>query len=182
VKRILLLTLTVAFSIPALHAQLRIGAKGGGSFSYHTQQLATGEWRNSAHMGLMANFYLFEFPFGGFALQLETVYNRKGGNGLQCDYVDVPLCVMYRLTLRHSAPIIFAAPYYSFLDRKRALYPEVENFSVASRDYGVKVGGGVELQFFQLTAAYTIGMSKLASAAESYNRGLEVSLGFFFLR
>ncbi|MDR3297663.1 MAG: hypothetical protein LBS94_05460 [Prevotellaceae bacterium] len=181
-KRILLLTLAIALSSPALHAQLRVGAKGGGSFSYHTQQIATGEWRNSGHVGLIANLYLFEFSFGGFAVQPEAVYNRKGGNGLQCDYVDVPLCLMFRLSLPHSAPVIFAAPYYSFLVRKRAIYPEVEDFSVASRDYGVMVGGGVELQFFQLTAAYTMGMNQLASDAKAYNRGVEVSLGFFFLR
>jgi hypothetical protein len=184
VKRFLLICLTI-FTFAPLYGQFTVGAKVGGTFARQQQAESSGYgWSYSYHAGLALNVYLAEFSFGGFAVQPEILYNQKGEEGLQLGYVEAPLGVIYLLNLGKVIPYVFVAPYYAFLVSVGLDRPEGGEGSYAKNDYGVKLGGGVELQYFQLSASYGKGMGNVAkaNALSSRNVCIEISLAYFFLR
>jgi hypothetical protein len=184
VKRFLLICLTF-FAFAPLYGQFSLGAKAGGTFA-RQQQEETGNygWSNSYHAGLALNVYLAEFSFGGFAVQPEILYSKKGEDGLQLGYVETPLEIIYLLNFGNVIPYVFVAPYYAFLTDQSADRPESAAVSYAKNDYGVKFGGGVELKYFQLSASYGKGMCNVVKSGASSSRNIsaEFSLAYFFLR
>jgi hypothetical protein len=184
VKHFLLIFLTF-FTFAPLYGQLWVGAKSGGTFVRRQQMEGSGSgWSSSYHAGVAVNVYLAEFSFGGFAVQPEALYNRKGGDGLQLGYVEVPLNIIYQLNFGNVIPYVFVAPYYAFLVNEMGAKATDGAISYAKSDYGVKLGGGVELWYFQLSAAYVRGLGNVvkSDALASRNAGAEISLGYFFLR
>ncbi|MGL4364260.1 MAG: hypothetical protein ACRCSB_03530, partial [Bacteroidales bacterium] len=51
-------------------------------------------------------------------------------------------------------------------------------------DWGLKLGVGFEISQFQVAVAYRHGLYNLSKTVSKsiYNRGIEASLGYFFLR
>jgi hypothetical protein len=184
VKRFLLICLTF-FTFAPLYGQLSVGAKAGGTF-VQRQQPESGAygWSSSYHAGLALNVYLAEFSFGGFAVQPEILYNRKGEHAGHLEYLELPVGVSYLLNFGNVIPYIFAAPYYAFLVNVSTYGREESDVSYAKTDYGLKLGGGVELRYFQLSASYGKGMRSVAKggAASARNVSAEISLAYFFLR
>jgi len=181
----------------ALKAQLALGVKGSVAFVGQEASSAPSSWRSTGNVGLAVNLYIAEFSFGGFALQPEALYSNKGGivqqqNALlrredgveKLRYVEVPLGLIYLLNFGSIVPYISAAPYYAFLlsQRSELRGQEAAVDTYRGGDYGVKLGGGVELKRFQLSAAYSHGLCDVSKGGKGvYNRGVEVSLGYFFL-
>jgi hypothetical protein len=165
-----------------------LGAKAGATFARQQQPAATAGgngWSNSYHVGLALNIYLAEFSFGGFAVQPEVLYNRKGQDGLQLNYVETPLEIVYLLNFGNVIPYVFVAPYYAFLVDKRLDMPEsAAAAAYAKNDYGVKFGGGVELRYFHISASYGKGLCDVikSEGLSSRNISAEFSLSYFFLR
>jgi hypothetical protein len=184
VKRFLLICLTFFIFAP-LYGQFSVGAKGGGTFAHRQQAASEGYgWSSSYHAGLALNVYLAEFSFGGFAVQPEILYNRKGEEGVRLGYVELPLAISYLLNFGNVIPYVFVAPYYAYLTSVRVDRHEENVPAYAKNDYGLKLGGGVELRYFQLSAAYSKGMRDVAKSntASFRNIGTEISLAYFFLR
>ncbi|MDR2937339.1 MAG: PorT family protein [Prevotellaceae bacterium] len=176
----------------ALNAQLAVGAKGGVNFAQQEVNSALLDQRITYNAGLAFNLYLAEFSFGGFALQPEVLYSNKGSmqqvsDGVWTDklsYVEVPVGLTYLLNFGSVVPYISVAPYYAFLVSQKS---EIRGLEEAinlykNADYGIKIGGGLELQKFQISAAYSLGLCDISkSGAGVYSRGVEISLGYFFL-
>jgi hypothetical protein len=180
----------------ALRAQLALGVKGGVVFAKQERNDFSTTLRNTGNIGLAANLYVAEFSLGGFALQLEALYSNKGGVVHQRDmwegsddrieklsYIEIPFGLIYLLNFGKVVPYISVAPYYAFLvSYESKFYQQGLKDSYKSNDYGVKLGGGVELKRFQLSAAYSRGFCNVSKdGKEIYNRGVEISLGYFFL-
>lgn len=142
-------------------------------------------WSNSYHAGLAFNVYLAHFSFGGFAVQPEASYNRKGRDGLYLSYVEAPLGLIYLLNFGSVIPYISVTPYYAFLlSTENGRQQGGASQSFAKNDYGVKLGGGIELRRFQISASYAWGMCNIAKGSNValYNISTEISLGYFFLQ
>lgn len=175
---------SLVLAVAPLYGQFSVGVKAGGTLAYLQQE---GDdvfgWSNSYHAGLALNVYLAEFSFGGFAVQLEPLYNRKGRDGLHLSYVELPLGLIYLLNFGNVIPYISIAPYYAFM---LSVKDDMQNGSrsFAKNDYGVKLGGGLELWRFQVSASYGWGLCNIAkdNAGASYNRSTEISLAYFFLQ
>lgn len=173
------------FTFVPLYGQFSVGAKVGGTFAHQQRAAGEGYGRSSSyHAGLALNVYLAEFSFGGFAVQPEILYNRKGVEGVQLGYVEAPIGVSYLLNLGNVIPYIFVAPYYAFLASMRVDRREESAVACAKNDCGVKLGGGVELRYFQLSASYCKGLCDVAKSGEASFRNIstEISLAYFFLR
>lgn len=190
--------LTVLCCLPAaLKAQLAIGAKGGVSLAGQEVNGAMSSLRNTYSVGLALNVYLAEFRFGGFAVQPEVLYSNKGGVLQEKDatghwedqtdklsYVEVPIGLTYLFNFGSVVPYISVSPYYAFLVSQKSEFRGLEKKLdlYKSGDYGVKFGGGVELKKFQISAAYSLGLCDISKSGKGiYSRGVEVSLGYFFL-
>jgi len=169
----------------ALRAQIAFGVKGGGNFSRLALSNESSTWINSYHIGMGLNMYIAEFRLGGFAVQPEVLYNNKGASSASRDdelsYLEIPLGLIYLLNFGNVVPYISVAPYYSFLLAQKSEYFKTlhEESSYYNRDYGVKLGGGVELRRFQVSVAYSLGLCNISKAQTAYNRSIEISLGYF---
>jgi len=198
--KFLLCALTLCSQHPALKAQLAVGFKGGAVFAQQERSDFATSLRSSGNVGLAVNLYAAEpfrsFDRFGFALQPEVLYSNKGGVVHQRDqaahsddrveklsYVEVPFGLIFLLNFGKVVPYVSAAPYYAFLVSHKSEFHEQGLDSYKRGDYGVKLGVGVELQKFQLSAAYSEGFCdvSLKSGKKIYNRGVEISLGYFFL-
>lgn len=191
-------TLALCLAAPTLHAQLAVGVKGGVSLAQMSVDGKSSGWGSSYQAGAALNVYLAEFSFGGFGLQPEVIFNSKGGVVQQSDlsqhwedrverlsYVEIPVGLIYLVNLGSVVPYISVAPYYSFLVEQKSEFRGLESSEnrYGSSDYGVKLGGGIELRRFQISAAYSFGLCDIAKSGSQsiYNRGVEISLGYFFL-
>jgi hypothetical protein len=98
-------------------------------------------------------------------------------------YVEIPFGLIYLLNLGKVVPYISVAPYYAFLvSQKSEFYRQELKDSYKNNDYGIKLGGGVELKRFQISVAYSRGLCDVSKDGKGiYNRGVEISLGYFFL-
>jgi hypothetical protein len=174
----------VSLAVAPLYGQFLFGVKAGGTFARLQQEAEGGySWSSSYHTGLALNIYLANFSFGGFAVQAEALYNRKGREGLHLNYVEAPLGLIYLLNLGRVIPYISVTPYYAFLlNVEAAEQDDVKTF--AKSDYGVKLGGGVELRRFQISASRVWGIRNIAKDgnAVAHNLSTEISMGYFFLR
>lgn len=190
--------LAMCLAATTLQAQLAVGAKGGVSFAQMDLAGASTGWRTSYQAGLALNLYLAEFSFGGFGVQPEVLYTSKGGVVKELDqslhwedrmemlsYVEIPVGLVYLLNFGSVVPYISVAPYYAFLVSQKDEFRGQEDAESGYRsgDYGIKFGGGIELRRFQISAAYSLGLCNIAKsgATSIYNRGVEISLGYFFL-
>ncbi len=183
-------------SFTALYAQLAVGAKGGVSFAQQNVNETPSGWRTTYQVGLVLNLYVAEFSFGGFGVQPELLFNNKGGTVQVADasqywegnaklsYIEMPLGFIYLMNFGGVLPYISVAPYYAFLvsqkNEVRGQESSANNYK--NSDYGIKFGGGIELHRFQISAAYSLGLCDISNSGKGvYNRGVEVSLGYFFL-
>jgi len=186
--KFLLCALVLCCPHSALKAQLAVGVKGGVVFAKQDRSDLPTHWRSTGNVGLAANLYLAEFSFGGFAIQPEVLYSNKGSdvqqNDVKLSYVEIPFGLIYLLNFGRIVPYISVAPYYAFLvSQKSDFRGQTSNVDTyKSGDYGVKLGGGIELKRFQLSAAYSLGGCDVSKDGKKiYNRGVEISLGYFFL-
>jgi hypothetical protein len=128
----------------------------------------------------------------GFVLQPEVLYSQKGtyfGGGtvkFNIDYIELPVKFMYRIQLTHIKPFGFVAPYGAYLinAEQDGANQTSEHLSdqVAKYDYGLGVGAGFDIWFFQLSFRYSWGFARVLpeETESSRNRTFNVSLGLFF--
>jgi hypothetical protein len=185
----------------AASAQLALGLKVGGNIV--TQQVSgysTVE-RTTYHAGAMMNAYVADFSYGGFAVQPELLFSKKGCMLLSqnepsqkyvtLNYLELPVGFSYLILNSRIAPYITVAPFVSCLiaqkntlngavDQDESLFPDLSYKWV---DFGIKMGGGIEIVNVQLSAFYAMGLNNISKSSMSvYNRAIEFSLGYFFLR
>ncbi|HIT48256.1 MAG TPA: outer membrane beta-barrel protein [Candidatus Coprenecus stercoripullorum] len=183
---------------------LEIGIKGGMDFTslaryepgYISESVST-------YTGFSAGVtFSIDLPVRGMTLQPELNYVSKGaairgdiGRTLRFDYIELPVNLQAGLDLIFLRPFICLSPYIGC-----AVYKQVDEipWKYFNRfEYGIGIGGGIDIWRFQLQVKYNWNLGPLAKdlpegivgkemedvmdfvGAGNY-RGLEVSLTFFF--
>lgn len=164
-KKKTLIIFAIAFLLGSLNlnGQPRIGIKGGYS-----------------HPGFNAGVAVcFNLPYG-FAVQpelqyvtKETKYNGDGGIlTMKGQYIELPVGLQCGLDLILLRPFIALTPYVA--------YPIQTSEPIRELDYGLGVGGGLDIWRLQVNARYKWSFTDALPGYNVYNKGFEISMAFFF--
>lgn len=182
---------------------LSLGLKGGGSIASQEVKGYSTDNKTSFHAGILANLYLMEVFHGGIAVQPELLFNRKGsvmlpfgtdkkgGQYITMNYLEIPVGISYIFIFRHVSPYISFAPYVAYsvynkvkisgdADISPLNFPEA---NLKSFDYGLKFSAGIEVKRFLLSASYSMGLNNISkNDINIRNSSIEVSLGYYILQ
>lgn len=187
----------------------KVGVMGGINFTSVSHfELGYISESVSTHTGFNAGLaFSVAMPVNGMTLQPEISYVSKGAMfpgekqmRIRMDYVEIPVNLQYGLDLILMRPYIMVSPYLGYSVLRR---PVEMNWTNLNRfEYGIGIGGGIDIWKFQLQVKYNWNLSRLVSSIpeshlgegnviiDSDNllkavrkgafRGLEVNIVFFF--
>lgn len=150
----------LAFGVADADAQMRIGAKGGVSFS--TVSFDPDDEDAESVTGFAGGAEV-QIPLGasGLVLQPELLYTRKGvefgddgdSRSIDIDYVEIPVLVRFNIPAQSVMPFVFAGGAVSFeascsvedTDGGTTVDADCEDVGIEteSTDFGVLFGGGL---------------------------------------
>ena len=208
-KRFAFFFLLICFLFSATsqsQAQIAFGPKAGVNFSAMTLKSGGLAFDQNNITGFHAGV-VAEFGLGGnFALQPGFLFSTKGAgysvSGLgeaeiKPSYLEVPVNAIYKIGAGPIHVLLMAGPYfgygiggtYSFSSMGQS-YDEAINYGSGEDndlkpfDFGVNVGGGVQISRFQIVAQYGLGISNVASVTEDNtemkNKVISISLAYLF--
>jgi len=187
----------------AFTASAQFGIKGGLTANsldlsvYTSDGEITNTTKTTFHAGVFYKLPLSQW----FTLQPELLYVQKK-QGLRVedystskvtnlegkfDYIQLPVNVQFGLNLVVARPFIFASPFIGYaVSVADAPYGyKASDFNRFA--YGVGMGAGVDIWKLQFTIKYGWDFQKNGSSSmtpaeyrNAKNRGLDISLGFFF--
>ena len=179
---ILGLAITTLFTIQASAQEFHLGIEGG------FDSAAFGNSDASNFQGSLVGFVgggFFNLGFGGFAVQPEALFIRKGGQNLngtssvEIDYLEIPVLAKFSLGLPEINPSILIGPYFSSV-----LGSQSQN-AILTNATNSDVGGIVGLEFhiaqFYLSGRWELGISHVTTDTNISNRDLTVLLGWAFI-
>ncbi len=163
-------------------AQIKFGIKGGVNFDNFNYSVDDFTSENTT--GWQAGALLqFKVPVIGLGVQPELLYSVKKADidneTNSVSYFEVPLNIRWGFNLVLVRPFIMGGPYFSYavnLDGD-AFKDKVKRF-----DWGIGLGGGVEIWKFQLALRYAWGLQNISDVDdfELKNNTFSLSLGFLF--
>jgi len=174
-----LLTLT---TIQASAQEFHLGLEGG---------LDTASFGNSDASNFQGSLVGFAgggfltVGLGGFAVQPEVLYVRKGGQNLsgtsnvEIDYIEVPVLAKFSLGLPEINPAILIGPYFS-----STLGSQTQNAiatNVSNSDVGGIVGLELHIASFYLSGRWELGLTHVTSDTNISNRDVMFLLGYSFI-
>lgn len=148
----------------ALSAQSHFGVIGGASFSNVTNIKSLSEATKNVtryHAGLT---YQYKFH-NGFAIQPSLMYHCKDARveNLQTGYLELPVGVQWGPDLILFRPYVEVAPMVGV-----AVTSGIDKSMLNRLEYGVGVGGGIEIWHLQLSARYNWDLNPyIKSSAET---------------
>ncbi|MDR1336516.1 MAG: PorT family protein, partial [Tannerella sp.] len=168
VKIILYGTLAVMLALPAAHAQLRFGVKGG-------VNIATVKFDNVLKADNVTGFQLgpmLEYvKSSGWGMDVALLFTQKGGKlekqAVRSNYLEVPLNVKWKLMTPLLKPYLAAGPYFGFRTGGRkiwdinGLYSDVSG-QVKAGNFGAGLNfsvGAEALGFLQVGLNYGLGLT-----------------------
>ncbi len=186
----------------------KYGIKGGIDF-ISVDKFVVGEISEavSTYTGFTAGVaFSFDLPVQGMTLQPELKYASKGARvryggddvNLRIDYIELPVNLQVGLDLILMRPFITLSPYIGYAVYHTPAEIGWEHFG--RFEYGIGVGGGLDIWRFQLQLTYNWNLSGMMQTIEAPSgtpvmdpwqgmvksvegsnlRGLEISLVFFF--
>ncbi len=185
----------LAFGVADADAQMRIGAKGGVSFS--TVSFDPDDEDAQSVTGFAGGAEV-QIPLGasGLVLQPELLYTRKGvefegANSIDIDYVEIPVLFRFNIPAQTVMPFVYGGGVVSFeasctnvaSDDSEADCDDVGP-STESTDFGVLFGGGLGFAAgpgdIFVEGRYNIGLVDVDAqeALEAKNRSGAVMLGY----
>ena len=182
-KRIIVAILMTACFAGQINAQFRFGLKGGVNFdNIKIKDAPSLKVENSTGWQAGALFQV-KIPGVGLALQPELLYTVSNVNVNQekngIHYFEVPVNLQLGLDLVVLRPYLQAGPYFGY-----ALKTDGERFkdNINKFDWGVGLGGGLEIWKLQFDARYSWGLQNVSSMKEfeMKNNRFTVSLGIMF--
>lgn len=208
---VLAIFMAIPVTVSAKGGIFKAGVKGGLNFTSISHfELGYISESVSSYTGFNAGLaFSIAMPVNGMTLQPELNYVSKGAmfrgdnsSRIRMDYIEMPVNLQYGLDLILMRPFLMLSPYvgYSVLRQPADMdWTRLNRF-----EYGIGVGGGIDLWRFQLQVKYNWNISKLVKnvpdslppAADEglvFNsdnmlkavrngtfRGLEVNIVFFF--
>lgn len=168
-KRLLLL-LACLFTVLPLSAQLRFGAVGGVSFCGATDVPAKDVTRY--HAGFVMQYR----TSWGLGVQPSLIYHCKDARAesLRTGYLELPVGLQWGPDLILFRPYLEVAPMIGVALDSRIPEEMLERF-----EYGIGVGGGLELWHIQISARYNWNLNKFGKEGGAF-RYTTLSLAFMF--
>ena len=119
----------------------------------------------------------FNMPLG-FAIQPELAYvftkvPAAGFGYIKSGNIELPVGIQYGLDLILLRPFVEVTPFIGCAVKR---YSDTQNIF----DYGVGVGGGLDIWRLQINARYKWSFADVVTYRESKHKGFEISLAFFF--
>ena len=188
----------LAVAADGADAQMRIGAKGGVSFS--TVSFDPEDDDTQSLLGFVGGGEV-QIPLGagGVSLQPELLYVRKGvefddagsTTKFTLDYVEIPVLLRFDVPAASVTPFVYAGGSVGFeasckVEEEDAESVDCEDFGVdtESTDFGVLFGGGVGFpagpgRLF-VEGRYTVGLADVdaGEGLEAKNRSGAVMVGY----
>lgn len=186
-RKLLVFSVAVLFCVPsaALAQAPSFGIEGGLNMAeFGGKRIVESDFRSGLNVGAFATV-----PVGRtVAIQPEVLFSRRGARRAAYDYSDVPadgdappvgsflgertthdyleIPVLLKLSPSSSGdfvrPVFFAGPSAGFLLGVKEVYDEDYEEYLNSTDFGLVVGGGLELGRLSLDARYNLGLTSIA--------------------
>lgn len=184
-KRIILALVMVAFYLSPIHAQVKFGLKGGVNFdNFEFKEAKTKEYVLDNSTGWQAGALLqIKIPGLGLGLQPELLYTVCKANindeTNSIHYFEVPVNLRLGVNLFLVRPYLMAGPYFGYAVNFEGKFFEND---INKFDWGLGLGGGVEIWKFVLDARYSWGLQNVSSVSEfeMKNNRFTLSLGILF--
>lgn len=170
-KRFLLLIVCTLLVLP-MSAQLRFGAVGGATFS----SVDNVKLKNATryHAGVTMQYRSPK----GFGIQPSLVYHCKDAKieNLQTGYIELPVGLQWGPDLILFRPYLELTPMVGV-----AVNSRIDREMLNRLEYGVGLGGGLEIWKIQISARYNWDLSPVVKHSESAHfRYTTLSLAFLF--
>ena len=177
-KGIVFMVLIALLSVPA-KGQIRFGLKAGVNFTDFnwSSNLVEGNVNNAT--GWQAGAMLqVKLPIVGIGLQPELLYTVSKADEGQAGYFQIPVNLRWQIIGGPVKPILMAGPYFGYAVDLSKEWKD----SFKKTDWGVGLGGGVEVWKLQAMLRYSWGLQNILEASEfkMKNNVFTVSLGYFF--
>jgi len=183
-KKIFLAIVIMACFMSQINAQFKFGLKGGVNFENFAMKDASNSLKFENSTGWQAGALLqIKIPGVGVALQPELLYTATNAKvdevSNSIHYFEVPINGQLGLNLVLLRPYLQAGPYFGY-----ALKTEGDTFKdkINKFDWGIGLGGGVEIWKLQLDARYSWGLQEVSSVKEfkMKNNRFTLSLAILF--
>ena len=177
-KKFFLVVVSMLCLVCQTDAQVRFGVKAGVDFDNFAHVKGEHKNHNGWQFGPMVQVMV---PVIGLGVQPEALITQKrldiGGDKHSLWYLQVPVHLRYELNLILLRLYVTAGPHFRWaLDRSGDRKGELEK-----SDWGLGVGGGLEILKFQVGLRYSWGMKEAgADKIDVSPRTLTLSLGRLF--
>lgn len=184
-KRIFVLLVICSLIAGTADAQIRFGIKGGVNFAnFKYDGISSVSFDNATgwQAGVMAQFTL---PIVQLGIQPELLYTVKKSkiddDTNSIGYFEIPVNLRWAIGLKFFRPYLLAGPYFGY-----AVNFSGDSFNkdnISRTDWGIGVGGGVELWKLQLGLRYSWGLQNVAKDSgddKLKNNVFSITAGLFF--
>jgi hypothetical protein len=166
-RKILLILVAFMF-VGSIHAQLRFGVKAGVNFSeFNTKEQILKDNGTAWQVGLVSQF---KIPLIGLGVQPELLYsvNKGEDNDNSIGYFTVPINLRWQpLPIPLIKPVILVGPYFGYAINFKGFNNIRDDINRV--DWGIGLGGGVEIWKFQIEGRYNWGLQNIAKKANILN-------------
>ena len=163
------------------------GVLGGANFYTTNVKNINAETMTQWHAGIA---YKFNLPLG-FHLQPTLLYNVKGANlkwsDISVGYLELMASIQWGVDLILFRPFLDVSPFVGYAVNNFGDLSSIWKKDGNPLEYGVGLGGGLDIWRFQISARYNWNFGRLFNATESIDGlknanfcGVTLSLGYFF--
>jgi hypothetical protein len=179
-RKILLILVAFMF-VGSIHAQLRFGIKAGVNFSeFNTKEQILKDNGTAWQVGLVSQF---KIPLIGLGIQPELLYSVNKGDKTDnsIGYFTVPVNLRWQpLPIPIIKPVILVGPYFGYAVNFKGF----DKDNINRVDWGIGLGGGVEIWKLQIEGRYNWGLQNLGKKLENIkdlkNNVFTLSAIYFF--
>ena len=181
-KIILAIAITACFA-SQVNAQFKFGLKGGVNFENFKLKNASEQLKFNNAVGWQAGALLqIKIPANGIGVQPELLYTVKKANvdnkSNSIHYFEVPINAIWSFNLLIVRPYLMAGPYFSYAVNSKG---GVFDSKLDKFDWGIGLGGGVEIWKLQLGARYSWGLQDVGVRDfKMRNNTFTASLAYLF--
>ena len=187
----LILVMTLAFAVAANAEGTAFGIKAGVNFA----NIAGDDVDDLNSLTGFVGGGFVDIPMSPtFSIQPEVFYSQKGAKyeemgtdvSIKLDYVDIPVLLKFTMAGESARPFFLFGPSVGFsVSSKLSVNDESFDLDgVASTDFGLVFGIGVNFQKFLIEGRYALGLSNVnddeAVSGSNNNTAFQLMLGYGF--
>lgn len=182
-KKFVILALVLVISCVPAFSQSRYGFTGGVNFSYPSQKNAEGKYDNAV---LYHGGFTYQYKIAmGFAVQPSLLFSMKGAAKAE-NPASVRLgSIMLPVGFQWGPDLLLFRPYVQVTPFAGVNVYDSGNFDRTKMEWGVGLGGGIEIWKCQLAAHYYWNINPYCKGVEGMEPGWSfrctmLSLSFLF--